>query len=310
MRDSKNYFYIIIIFLIVASCIAFGPIAGNDFINFDDNGYVTENTDVQSGFHPESIKWAFTAVVVGNWHPLTVLSHMLDWSLFGANASGHHLISLLLHIGTVLLLFLFLNKTTKNIWPSAFAAAFFALHPLRVESVAWVAERKDVLSMFFGMASIYAYAFYAEKHGLSKYLLCLISFALALMSKPMLVTLPFVLMLLDYWPLGRWQKIMITPPIEAKPSNTLESHKKKKKQPKAEESAKNKSNVCASGCKESKETIARLFMEKIPFLFLAFAFCMVTLWAQNTGGAMSSLQKATFAERLSNAACVLRCLPL
>ena len=301
MRDSKNYFYIIIIFLIVASCIAFGRIAGNDFINFDDNGYVTENNDVQSGFNPGSIKWAFTAVVVGNWHPLTVLSHMLDWSLFGANASGHHLISLLLHIGTVLLLFLFLNKTTKNIWPSAFAAAFFALHPLRVESVAWVAERKDVLSMFFGMASIYAYVFYTEKHGLSKYLLCLILFALALMSKPMLVTLPFVLMLLDYWPLGRWQKKMITPPIEAKPSNTLESHKKKKKQLKAEESAKNKSNVCVSGCKESKETIARLFMEKIPFLLLAFAFCMVTLWAQNTGGAMSSLQKAKFAERLSNA---------
>ena len=148
----------------------------------------------------------YNCCISANWHPLTWLSHMLDWSLFGANASGHHLVSLLLHIGAVIFLFLFLNKTTNNIWPSAFAAAFFALHPLRVESVAWASERKDVLSMFFGMACLYAYAFYAEKPKLSRYLLCLILFALALMSKPMMVTLPFVLMLLDYWPLKRWQK--------------------------------------------------------------------------------------------------------
>jgi len=300
LRDSKNHFYMIIVFLIVASCIAFGRIAGNDFINFDDNGYVTENNDVQSGFNPASVKWAFTAVVVGNWHPLAVLSHMLDWSLFGANASGHHLMSLLLHIGAVILLFLFLNKATKNVWPSAFAAALFALHPLRVESVAWVAERKDVLSMFFGMAGIYAYVFYAEKPGLSKYFMCLVLFALALMSKPMLVTLPFVLMLLDYWPLGRWQKKIITPAV-AKSSNTLESHKRKKKQQKAEQSASNESKVCVSGSIESKKTIAWIFIEKIPFLVLAFVVCMITLWTQNTHGAMSSLQKATFIERLSNA---------
>ena len=164
-------------------------------------------------------------IVDGNWHPLTMISHMLDWNLFGANASGHHLVSLLLHIGAVIFLFLFLNKTTNSIWPSAFTAALFALHPLRVESVAWAAERKDVLSMFFGMACFYAYAIYVEKSKLSQYFLCLTLFALSLMSKPMLVTLPFLLILLDYWPLsGRWQKIMITPSIEAKPSNTLESH--------------------------------------------------------------------------------------
>jgi protein O-mannosyl-transferase len=208
---NKKYIYLIVIFLIVASCFAFGRIAGNGFINFDDNIYITENNHIKSGINPENIKWAFTAVVSGNWHPLTLISHMLDWSLFGANASGHHLISLLLHIGSVLLLFLFLNKTTNNLWPSAFAAALFALHPLRAESVAWAAERKDVLSMFFGMASIYAYAFYAESSKTSRYLLCLILFALALMSKPMLVTLPFVLMLLDYWPLKRWQEIMGKP---------------------------------------------------------------------------------------------------
>ena len=138
---KNKYTYFIIIFLIVTSCAAFGRIAGNDFINLDDNEYITENSHIQSGINPESIKWAVTAVVLANWHPITWLSHMLDWSLFGANASGHHLVSLLLHIGAVIFLFLFLNKTTNNIWPSAFAAAFFALHPLRVESVAWVAER-------------------------------------------------------------------------------------------------------------------------------------------------------------------------
>ena len=167
-----------------------------------------KTTYIKSGVNSESIKWAFTAVVYGNWHPLTMLSHALDWSLFGANPAGHHIVSLLLHIGAVIFLFLFLNKTTNNIWPSAFAAALFALHPLRVESVAWAAERKDVLSMFFGMACLYAYAFYAESSKLSQYFLCLILFALSLMSKPMLVTLPFVLLLLDYWPLGRWQKAL------------------------------------------------------------------------------------------------------
>jgi 4-amino-4-deoxy-L-arabinose transferase-like glycosyltransferase len=207
----KKYTYFIIILLIVISCIAFGRIIVNDFINYDDNKYITENDNIQSGFNSQNIKWAFTVVVAGNWHPLTLLSHMLDWKLFEANASGHHLVSLLLHIGTVIFLFLFLYKTTKNIWPSAFSAAFFALHPLRVESVAWAAERKDVLSMFFGMACLYAYVFYAEKTKISQYILCLILFVLALMSKPMLVTLPFLLMLLDYWPLGRWQRALSAP---------------------------------------------------------------------------------------------------
>jgi len=200
---KKKWFYLIIVFLIVASFAAFGRIMGNDFINFDDDLYITENAHVQSGFNLKNIKWVFTAIVVGNWHPLTLLSHMLDWSLFGNNATGHHLVSLFLHIGSAILLFLFLYKTTNHLWPSAFAAAFFALHPLRVESVAWAAERKDVLSMFFATAALYTYAFYAENRKISQYLLCLFLFALALMSKPMMVTLPFVLLLLDYWPLNR-----------------------------------------------------------------------------------------------------------
>ncbi len=196
----------IIIFLIIVSCAAFGRIARNDFVTLDDAQFIYENHHIQSGINSESINWAFTAVIDGNWHPLTFISHMVAWDLFGASASGHLLFNLLLHIGAVIFLFLFLNKTTNNIWPSAFAAAFFALHPLRVESVAWATERKDVLSIFFGMATLYAYAFYAENSKLSRYFICLILFALALMSKQMMVTLPFILMLLDYWPMGRWQK--------------------------------------------------------------------------------------------------------
>ena len=169
---NRKYKYFIVIFLIVACFIAFGRILGNGFTNFDDQVYITENNHVQAGLNSETIKWAFTAVVSSNWHPLTLLSHALDWSLFGASASGHHLINLLLHIGSVLFLFFFLAKTTKSLWPSAFVAALFALHPLRAESVAWAAERKDVLSMFFGMATLYVYALYVAEHKLSRYFLC------------------------------------------------------------------------------------------------------------------------------------------
>ena len=260
---KKKYIYLIVILLIVASFIAFGRIAGNDFINFDDNIYITENNYIQSGFNPGSIKWAFTAVVSNNWHPLTLISHALDWSLFGANPSGHHIVSMFLHIGSVILLFLFLNKTTCNLWAAAFAAAFFALHPLRVESVAWAAERKDVLSMFFGMAAIYAYSFYAGNHKLSKYLLCLILFAMALMSKPMMVTLPLVLMLLDYWPLGRWQKAI------KEPGNNFNS-------------------------------VGRLIWEKVPFICLTIVSSIVTFWTQSESGSVS-LADFTFLTRSANA---------
>ena len=164
---NKKYTYLIMVLLVIACLAAFGRIAGNDFVNYDDNRLITENNYIKAGINSEIIKWAFTAVVYTNWHPLTLLSHTLDWSLFGANASGHHLINLLLHIGSVLFLFFLLKRMTTNLWSSAFVAALFALHPLRVESVAWAAERKDVLSMFFGLASIYAYACYAENYKLS-----------------------------------------------------------------------------------------------------------------------------------------------
>lgn len=205
---NKKYKYLIVIALILAAFITFGRIVENDFINFDDNESIFDNNNIKSGITLQSIQWAFTSLNVFYWQPFTWLSHMLDWSLFGANASGHHLVSLLLHTGAVVLLFLFLSKMTGNLWSSAFAAMIFALHPLRVESVAWATERKDVLSMFFGMACLYVYAFYAEKKKLSLYLLCVFLFAFALMSKPVMVTLPFVMILLDYWPLKR---LMMSP---------------------------------------------------------------------------------------------------
>jgi hypothetical protein len=260
----EKYSHLIIIFLMVASFIAFGRIAGNGFINLDDNAYITSNKFIQSGIHFNGIKWAFTSLYFGYWHPLTWISHMLDWNLFGANASGHHLMSLLLHIGSVLLLFFFLNKTTHNIWPSAFAAAFFALHPLRVESVGWAAERKDVLSMFWGMASIYAYAYYTENPKQSRYFLCFILFVFALMSKPVMVTLPFVLLLLDYWPLKRWQRTI------NEPGNSVNS-------------------------------TGRIIMEKVPFILLSIAVSVVTLNAQTQVKAVASIERLPILEHANNA---------
>ena len=260
------------------------------------NVYITENNHIQAGLNAETVKWAFGAVVSSNWHPLTLLSHALDWSLFGANASGHHLINLLLHIGSVLFLFFFLAKTTKSLWPSAFVAALFALHPLRVESVAWASERKDVLSMFFGMAALYVYAVYVEEQKLSRYFLCLILFALGLMAKPMLVTLPFVLLLLDYWPLERWPKALA--PVNLPAAATARSEKKKTKQRRADST---KEQKISTPLTSSSSIVRSLLWEKAPFFLLAIVSSIITLWAQNKGGAVASLQKIPFAERLSNA---------
>jgi protein O-mannosyl-transferase len=293
---KKKYTYLIVIFLIVASCAAFGRIAGNDFINFDDPKYITGNNHIKSGINSESIKWAFSSVELYYWQPLTWLSHMLDWRLFKEHAGGHHLMSLLLHIGSVLLLFFFLYRTTKNIWPSAFAAALFALHPLRVESVAWAAERKDVLSMFFGLASVYAYAFYAENPKFSRYFLCLILFALSLMSKPMLVTLPFVLLLLDYWPLGRCKKALI--PVE-RPIETTERAKKEKPKKRKADSMKN--NMISIPLTNYSQIIRTLLLEKVPFIFLTFISSLLTLWGQNKFGVVISMENINYPTRVANA---------
>lgn len=260
---KNKHKYLIIVFLAVAALAAFGRIAANEFIfTSDDKIYITENSDIKYGLNAQSIHCAFTAIVSGNWHPLTMISHTIDWQVFGANPAGHHLINLLLHIGAVIFLFLFLNKTTNNIWPAAFASALFALHPLRVESVAYAAERKDVLSMFFAMACLYAYAFYTEKSGVLRYCLCLILFVLALMAKPMLVTLPFLLLLLDYWPLKRCHK------VEAQ---------------------------------KDSGSAGKFVLEKIPFIILSIAASIIAIWAHYKGDTIVPLEYLPFMKRVINA---------
>ncbi len=191
-------------FLLVIVAIVFGPTVGHGFLSFDDNTYVCKNPHLAKGLTADGLAWAFTAHYAGNWHPLTWLSHMLDYQLYGLQAGGHHLTNVLLHAAVAGLLFLVLWRMTGNCWPAAFAAAVFAVHPLRVESVAWVAERKDLLCGLFFMLTLGAYRNYALRpFSRARYGLVLVLFALGLMSKPMLVSLPLVLLLLDYWPLER-----------------------------------------------------------------------------------------------------------
>ena len=195
----------ICIFLAVSTFAVYSQVQDHEFINYDDDKYVTNNEYVKAGFTRDSAGWALTTSYNSNWHPMTWLSHMLDAQLFGPNSKGHHLTNLLFHIANVLLLFLVLLRMTGALWQSGFVAALFALHPLNVESVAWVAERKNVLSTFFWLLTMWAYIRYAQKTNLKRYSLVILFFAMGLMSKPMLVTLPFVLLLLDYWPLRRLQ---------------------------------------------------------------------------------------------------------
>ena len=185
---------------------AFAPVIHHQFVHFDDHIYVLDNPQVRRGLSAESISWAFTATTATNWHPVTWLSHTLDVTLFGVNPGAHHLISLLLHTANALLLFLVLSRSTHALWRSALVAALFALHPLHVESVAWISERKDVLSGLFWWLTMLSYLSYAKKPTLPRYLPILLLFALGLLAKPMLVTLPFVLLLFDLWPLGRWAR--------------------------------------------------------------------------------------------------------
>lgn len=197
---------IVSLLLIITTLAVYLQIRNYEFVNYDDYDYVTQNRHVQHGWTREGVLWAFTAKLHGHWHPLTWLSHMTDYQLFGRNPGGHHLTSLFLHVANALLLFLILKSTTGALMRSGFVAALFALHPLHVESVAWVADRKDVLSTFFWMLAMWAYVKYSEDRRLNRYLLGLTAFVLGLMAKPMIVTLPFIFLLMDYWPLGRFQR--------------------------------------------------------------------------------------------------------
>ena len=220
-NGSLNLVLGICVFLVALTWIVFGQTLRHEFVNFDDHDYVLKNPDVTNGLTPHGIGWAFTHSHARNWHPLTTISHMLDCQLYGLKAGGHHFTNLVLHMLAVVLLFLVLREMTGgpsspsrrlfqaggrtgNIWRSAFVATLFAIHPLHVESVAWVAERKDVLSGVFFMLTLAAYLRYVRKPSFARYTLVALLFALGLMSKPMLVTLPFALLLLDYWPLERF----------------------------------------------------------------------------------------------------------
>jgi tetratricopeptide (TPR) repeat protein len=191
--------------LVAITVAVYGQALGYGFVAWDDPAYVSENPYVRGGLTARSVAWAFTSVHGGHWHPLTSLSHMLDCQLYGVDAAGHHLTSLLLHLGGVLLLFSALEAMTRAVWASAFVAALFAVHPLHVETVVWISDRKDVLSTFFGFAALRFYASYARRQDPRAYAAALLLFALALSAKATLLTLPLVFLLLDFWPLDRWR---------------------------------------------------------------------------------------------------------
>ncbi len=284
--------------LLLAVLIVFGQTIGHGFINFDDDSYVFENGQVNGGLTTAGIAWAITAFHSENWHPLTWISHMLDCQLYGLNPGGHHLSNLLLHAATAILLFLVLRRMTGRLWPSAWVAAIFAIHPLRVESVAWAAERKDVLSGLFFMLTLWFYARYAERAASrGRYWPVVASFALGLTAKPMLVTLPFVLLLLDYWPLGR-----IGGGGRGQGAGSREQGGRQKMRDESQISnlrfqlSNFKSQISSSILLPS----ARLIVEKIPLFALAAASCLVTLAAQRT--AIRSWEQLSIAARAANAA--------
>jgi protein O-mannosyl-transferase len=201
----KKQNLIIYIILALTTFSIFGQVNQYPFVNIDDNIYVTKNSHISSGITIDGIRWAFSTTYAEFWHPLTWISLMADYQLYGLNPGGYHLTNLILHILSTLLLFWLFHRMTGAVWKSAFVAAFFALHPLHVESVAWISERKDVLSAFFWMLTLCLYIYYTEKPVIQRYLLVMFSFVCALMSKPMVVTLPVIMILLDYWPLNRFE---------------------------------------------------------------------------------------------------------
>jgi len=200
--SGKQSILVVLILIILILCV-YWPVQNYDFINFDDPTYITENSHVQTGFSVDGLRWAFSTNYFGLWNPMVWLSFMLDFHLFRFNAGGYHWTNVIIHIFNAILLFLLFRHLTGTIWRSAFVAALFAVHPINVESVAWISERKNVLSTFFWILTMLCYVWYTRKPNWKRYVPILISFAMGLMSKPMLVTLPFVLLLIDYWPLNR-----------------------------------------------------------------------------------------------------------
>ena len=236
--------------IILITLFTYGDARHHQFLNFDDNEYVTENNHVQKGFTPDAIRWAFSFTAVSYWHPLTWISHILDCQLFGLAPGAHHMVNVSFHILNVLFIFLILYKITGARYKAALVALLFAVHPLNVESVAWVTERKTVLSMLFLMTALYAYVHYAEKKAIGMYSLVLFLFALGLMSKPSIITFPFLLLVLDYWPLGRFGRGGAYKFVDAVETSS---------------SRRSLSGILAF----LKSDAAFLFFEKVPFIILS-----------------------------------------
>ncbi|PYJ15463.1 MAG: hypothetical protein DME94_06435 [Verrucomicrobia bacterium] len=253
---------LILLGLAVMTFAIYAQVIGHQFITLDDDAYIKGNVMVNRGVTLAGVAWAFSTFDQGNWHPLTWIAHMMDSQLFGMNAGGHLLVNALIHIANTLLVFWFLFRTTHARWPSALAAALFALHPLHVESVAWAAERKDTLSTFFGLLSLIAYVRYAKGPSIRRYAWVAITLVLGLLAKPMLVTWPFVMLLLDYWPLRRFD---LTPR------------------------------------KEMATKLWPLLREKFPLFALVAASAVITTIAQSHGGAVRTFQDFPIALRLTNA---------
>ncbi len=253
---------LILLGLAVMTFAIYAQVIGHQFITLDDDAYIKGNVMVNRGVTLAGVAWAFSTFDQGNWHPLTWIAHMMDSQLFGMNAGGHLLVNALIHIANTLLVFWFLFRTTHARWPSALAAALFALHPLHVESVAWAAERKDTLSTFFGLLSLIAYVRYAKGPSIRRYTWVAITLVLGLLAKPMLVTWPFVMLLLDYWPLRRFD---LTPR------------------------------------KEMGTKLWPLLREKFPLFALVAASAVITTIAQSHGGAVRTFQDFPIALRLTNA---------
>jgi protein O-mannosyl-transferase len=250
-------------FLLLVVALVFGQTLGHDFTGGDDEGFVSKNPHVTAGLTLAGMRWALTDGPYGEWYPLTALSHMLDCQLYGLNPAGHYLTNVLLHAASVVLLFLVLLRMTDALWPCAWVAAVFAIHPLHVESVAWIAERRDVLSGMFFMLTLLAYACYAERRSLTGYLAVAGCFALGLMAKPMLVTVPCVLLLLDYWPLGPAGR-SAGAPLQAVP-------------------------------------LWRLVVEKIPLMVLAATSCVIQFSTHTASGMNSTDLRLPLGKRLANA---------
>jgi protein O-mannosyl-transferase len=248
--------------------VSYSPVTHNGFLNYDDDAYITNNPHVKAGLTWATVKWAFTTYDQANWHPLTWLSHALDCQLFGLNPAGPHFVNVLLHVANVLFLFLLLRSATGFRWRSLMVAALFALHPINVESVAWAAERKNVLSMFFFLAALHAYVWYVRRPELHRYAAVAFFFALALLSKPQVITFPFVLCLLDYWPLRR-----IGPAASG----------------------------ARAGGNVPRRSSGWLVLEKLPLLVLSAASAVITMKAQNAGGAIKTFSQYSALLRLETA---------